>query len=217
MKIVGVIPVKMNNVRTPGKNTKPFSDGTPLISCIQKTMLKVKNIDEVYVYCSNNDIKPYLLSNVKYIKRDKIYDEANADVIDMMYRFSTLIDADIYIQAHATAPFISSESIESGIEKVSSGSFDSSFSVTKMQEFLWKNGAPLNYSLNSIPRTQDMEPYYVETTGLYIFNREVIQSMHRRIGNNPYLIEVTPIEAIDINYPMDFDIADAVYTHLLNK
>ena len=39
MKTVAVVPIKMNNVRTPGKNTKPFSDGTPLIHLIQKKLL----------------------------------------------------------------------------------------------------------------------------------------------------------------------------------
>lgn len=31
MKIVSFTPVKLNNERVPGKNTKRFKDGTPLI------------------------------------------------------------------------------------------------------------------------------------------------------------------------------------------
>ena len=36
MKVVALVPIKMNNERTPGKNTKRFHDGTPLIQCILK-------------------------------------------------------------------------------------------------------------------------------------------------------------------------------------
>lgn len=31
MKVVALVPIKMNNERTPGKNTKKLSDDIPLI------------------------------------------------------------------------------------------------------------------------------------------------------------------------------------------
>lgn len=216
MKIVGVTPVKMNNVRTPGKNTKPLSDGTPLIYLIQKTMLSISEVNEYYVYCSNHQIQDFLLEGTKYIKRDTIFDTAEADVIEMMYRFSLSVEADVYIQVHATAPFISSDSIRKGIEMVQSG-YDSVCAVKRMQDFLWIDGKPLNYSLEKIPRTQDMSPIFVETTGMYIYTKDVIQKLHRRIGQNPYLLEVSEIEATDINNPIDFEIADAIYSKIIKK
>lgn len=42
MKTVAFIPIKMNNERTPGKNTKRFSDGTPLIYFVQQKVLQLK-------------------------------------------------------------------------------------------------------------------------------------------------------------------------------
>lgn len=214
MITIAIIPIKMNNVRTPGKNTKPFSDGTPLIHLIQKKLLNCKNIDDVYVYCSNEEIKQFLLPGVKYLKRDEQFDTPQADVIEMMRVFSEKIDADVYVQAHATTPFLTSESIDQALEEIQNGEYDSSFAVTKLQDFLWQKGEPVNYNPETIPRTQDMEPYFKETTGLYIFKRHVIQDMHRRIGLKPYLLEVSEIESLDIDEPEDFMIADAVYSHL---
>lgn len=214
MKIVGVTPVKMNNVRTPGKNTKLLSDGTPLIHLIQKAMLNIPEIDDYYVYCSNEKIQDFLLEGTKYMKRDTMFDTAEADVIEMMYQFSLLVDADVYIQIHATTPFISSKSIQKGIEMIKKG-YDSTFAVKKMQDFLWTNEKPLNYSLEKIPRTQDMQPFFIETTGMYIYTKDVIQKLHRRIGNNPYLLEVSEIESIDIDDPIDFEIADAIYSQII--
>ena len=52
MKVVALVPIKMNNERTPGKNTKQFDDGTPLIHFILKTLNEAQEVDETYVYCS---------------------------------------------------------------------------------------------------------------------------------------------------------------------
>lgn len=214
MKTVAIVPIKMNNVRTPGKNTKELSDGTPLISLIQKSLLASQLVDEVYVYCSNEEICNYLLPGVKYLKRDVKYDTAEADVIDMMRVFSEKVPADIYVQAHATTPFLSSDSIDNALKAMLSSNYDSALAVRKLQDFLWKDKQPVNYDLNKIPRTQDMEPYFIETTGLYIYKRNVIQDYRRRIGNNPYLQEVSEVEALDIDTPIDFEIVDAVYTKM---
>lgn len=216
MRVVGVIPIKLNSVRTPGKNIKPLSDGTPLMHLVQRYLLDIPEIEKVYVYCSNEKVKDYMLDGVELIKRDPKYDGADADVADMMKVFANVVDADIYVQAHATVPFIKTISIQQGIQAVTAMGYDSAVAVRTIQDFLWKDGRPYNYSPKNIPRTQDMDPFYSEC-GLYIFKKEVIQNLGRKIGNNPFLINISEIEAIDIDTPEDFMIADAVYTFLSNK
>lgn len=216
MKVVALVPIKMNNERTPGKNTKRFHDGTPLIQCILKSLNKCNEIDETYVYCSKEEIKNYMIPGTRYLKRDEKYDTAQADVNDMFRTFSLTIPADIYVLAHATAPFLKPESIDYGVRQVKTGNYDSALAVKKMQEFIWKNQKPYNYNTEKIPRTQDLEPLYVETTGLYIFTKEVIQNRRSRIGVKPFMIEVTKQEATDINDPEDFVIADAINEYRTN-
>ena len=62
MKTVAFVPIKLNNERFPGKNLKEFSDGTPLINVLLNKLvhLKEKTIDEIYVYCSDEQIIKYL-------------------------------------------------------------------------------------------------------------------------------------------------------------
>lgn len=50
MKTVALIPIKLGSKRVPGKNIKPFYDGTPLMHFIQRACLEAKNIDDVYIY-----------------------------------------------------------------------------------------------------------------------------------------------------------------------
>ncbi len=214
MKTVAFVPIKMNNERLPGKNTKKFSNGVPLIKYILSTLLKVGSVDEIYVYCSNPQIKEYLPEGVRFLKRSEYLDLSTTSFNEVLTGFANDVAADIYVLTHATAPFISAASFESAIAAVKSGKYDSALSVEKLQEFLWKDGKPFNYDPNHIPRTQDLEPYYTETCGLYVYTSDLIKNEKRRIGHNPYLVEISKIEACDINNPEDFIVADAIASHM---
>lgn len=210
MKIVAVVPMKLNNKRLPGKNIKQLSTGVPLCTYIFKTLMRVDGIDEKYVYCSDESIQQYMLDGIHYLKRSTDLDKDSASMNQVLKAFAQDVDADVYVMAHTTAPFISSKSIEKGIDMVVNYDYDSAFSVKKVQDFLWKDGTPLNYTLDNIPRTQDLPVIYEETSGFYIYKKEIINRLNRRIGAHPYLVEVNGIEAIDIDEKDDFYIADAI-------
>ncbi|MCI8776117.1 MAG: acylneuraminate cytidylyltransferase family protein [Oscillospiraceae bacterium] len=217
MKTVAVVPMKLNNRRLPQKNTKSFTNGKPLCSYILSTLLKVSGIDEVYVYCSNPDIKDFIPEGVNYLKRSESLDQDSTKMNEVLKCFAEDVPADIYVMTHTTAPFISSESIEKGLNAVLSGEYDSSFAAKKLQDFIWKDGKPFNYELNNIPRTQDLEPLFEETSGFYIYRSEVMTKLNRRIGDKPFITEVGEIESIDIDEPEDFEIADAVFNHIMRN
>ena len=215
MKTVAIVPMKLNNRRLPQKNTKPFTNGKPLCYYILSTLLEVKKIDEVYVYCSNPDIKEFIPSGVKFLRRSESLDRDSTSMTEVLTSFTKEVPADIYVMTHTTAPFISKESIGKGLEAVESGKYDSSFAAKKLQDFLWKDGVPFNYDLTNIPRTQDLPALYEETSGFYIYRYNVMADLHRRIGEKPYIVEVNEIEAVDIDELEDFMIADAIYNHIV--
>lgn len=211
MKVVAYVPMKLNNERLANKNTKPFDNGQPLLTYILDTLCKTNGLDSVYAYCSSEEIKQYLPEQVRYLKRSASLDRSETKINEVMLSFAQDVEADVYVLAHATAPFISAVSIEQGISKIVNEGYDSALAVVKLQEFLWKDGKPFNYSPETVPRTQDLPPMYSETTGLYIYTRDLIVNQNRRIGERPYLITVSKIEAVDINEPIDFDIANAIF------
>lgn len=213
MKIVAVVPMKLNNRRLPQKNTKEFTNGKPLCYYILNTLLSVDEIDDVYVYCSNPIIQNYIPQGVKYIQRSDLLDQDSTKINEVLHCFAHDVFADIYVMTHTTAPFISKESISKGIAAVVSQKYDSSFAAKKLQDFLWKDGLPFNYKLDNIPRTQDLPVLYQETSGFYIYKNEVITKYNRRIGENPYIVEVGEIESVDIDEEEDFIIADALFNH----
>lgn len=214
MKTVAIVPMKLNNRRLPQKNTKCFTNGKPLCFYILSTLLSVEGIDEVYVYCSNPDIQEYIPSGVKYLRRSESLDQNTTKMNEVLSSFAEDVPADVYVMTHTTAPFISKESIEKGLNAVISGEYDSSFAAKKLQDFLWKDGKPFNYELENIPRTQDLPPLFEETSGFYIYKSDVMTKLNRRIGNKPYIVEVGEIESVDIDEPEDFMIADAIFNHI---
>ena len=217
MKTVAIVPMKLNNRRLPQKNTKCFTNGKPLCHYILSTLLKVKGIDEVYVYCSNPDIQEFIPEGEKYLRRSSSLDQDITKMNEVLRCFANEVSADIYVMTHTTAPFIKKESIEKGLEAVKSGKYDSSFAAKKLQDFLWKDGKPFNYELDNIPRTQDLPLIYKETSGFYIYKNNIMSEFNRRIGDKPFIVEVGEIEGVDIDEAEDFVIADAIYNYELWK
>ena len=129
----------------------------------------------------------------------EIYDAFTAEVV-----------ADVYLLAHATSPFIRPATIAAALHKVTDEGYDSAFSAERMQTFAWYRGEPLNYALDAIPRTQEIEPVFVETSAFFIFRREIWCDLHQRIGRHPYVAVVDRIEGIDIDYPEDFALAEVI-------
>lgn len=215
MKTVVLLPIKLNNQRVPGKNIKRFSDGTPLMALIQQACLRSQKVDEIYVYCSNPDVKEYILPGVKYLQRPDFLDTDQANSNDIIREFIKTVDADIYVETHATGPFTTAESIDACIEAVASGNYDSAFLAKKIQEFLWQDGTAMNFDIQHFPRTQDLKPIYSEAPGAYVFTRETFEKYDRRVGMKPYIHEISEIESRDIDYPEDFEIANAIYMALL--
>jgi CMP-N-acetylneuraminic acid synthetase len=216
MKVVAMIPVKLNSQRFPGKNFKHFDDGTPLIHLVQKAVLGSANTDEAYIYCSANDVKPYILEGICLMKRDKSLDLDTVNSNDLLREFIQKVDADIYYTTHVTAPFTRSASLDKCISAVMGGDYDSAFMAEKIQRFVWQNESPLNFDPDNIVRTQDLEPLYVETSNAFVFHKSVFAKYHRRVGRKPYIHECTTEEGIDIDYPDDFMIANAIYMNKLN-
>ena len=216
MKKVAFVPIRLNSQRVVGKNLRMLG-GQPLMCHLLSTLVEVGNIDEVYVYCSNPSIKEYLPAGVKFLQRDERLD-SNTTLGEEIYdAFTKEVDADIYILAHATSPFIRPSTIEDAVARVESGEYDSAFSAERLQTFAWYEGQPLNYSLEKIPRTQDLEAVYIETSAFFIFRREVRRQMHRRIGERAYTAVTDRIESMDIDNPDDFLLAEAVVAAGLNK
>lgn len=209
MKIIAIMPIKLINERCPGKNTRMLGS-KPLLQWELDSLSDTGLCDSINVFCSSEDIVQFLPKDVSFVKRPEYLDLPTSNFTQIFALFMEQNDADIYVYVHATAPFITMNTMKQCIEAVQSKEYDSAFCAVKLQDYLWQDGEPLNFDATNLPRTQDLKPIYQETSGVYVFTKEVFEKYHSRIGKKPFIKEVNFKEAVDIDNPEDFDLAEAL-------
>lgn len=220
MKLKALLPMKGNSQRVPNKNMRNF-DGAPLYHAIMKTLLASKYIENVVIDTDSNiiakDAKETFGDKVIIIDRPE---EIQGDFVSM----NTMIDYDLsqldnehFLQTHSTNPLVRTSTINTAIEKYFDGlkQYDSLFSVTRLQTRLYdKKAKPINHNPNELLRTQDLEPLFEENSNFYIFSKDAFYNADKkRIGLKPQIFEVNKLEAVDIDEPEDFKLAELLHIH----
>lgn len=207
MKIVAFVPIKLHSQRLAGKNLLPLA-GHPLLWHVFHTLLQVRGLDDVVCYCSDPAVQQYLPQGVTFCQRPVWLDADSVEGLDIYTSFAREVTADYYLLCHATSPFVRTSSLQTALDKVTGTEpYDSAFAVQRHQTFAWYQGKSLNYSLQRVPRTQEITPVFTETSAFYLFSRDAILLRHRRIGDHPYLHEMELPEALDIDTQSDYQLA----------
>lgn len=145
MKFVGYVMVKLNSQRIP---------------------------------CSDESIKEYIESNLSYtfIKRPSYLDSDNILFNEVLQALINWVETDYMVFLCCTSPFIKPTTIHDMVGHIINNGFDSAFTAFAFKNFDWFNDQPLNYDPSSnIPRTQDLKPIIIETSGLYVFSKELFE------------------------------------------
>lgn len=209
MKIVAFLPAKGASSRIKNKNLM-LLDGKPLFLHTLEKLMECNHISEVYLDTEDSEI--ISLANetgCKVLKRKPELASNSTDGNQLLLNEIKHVEADIYIQILCTSPFIKKCTIENGIKSLMSSQYDSAVLVRKEKLYTWNDKSP-NYNIKKIPNSYDLEDTIIETMGLYIIKRSAALETRRRIGKNPLLIEAKPIEAIDVNWPEDFELANLI-------
>ena len=217
MKVVAFLPVKGSSLRIPSKNTK-LLDGKPLFLHSLEKLLKCDFIDEVYLDTESEEITELAkFNNHKILHRDPKLASNSTDGNKLFMNEVNSIDADIYIQLLCTAPFININTIKEGIDKLrTSSEYDSCFLTRHEALYKW-NDNKCNYDIDNIPNSIDLKKEIIETMGLYIITKDAALKYKRRIGNRPYFLKASTIEAVDVNNPEDFYMANLIQSGLREK
>ena len=208
--------MKLNSERVPNKNFKLIA-GRPLYQWILDTLLLSPSINQIII----NTDAPFENFG-SYAQNPKIFLRKRAinlcgDEVSM----NLIINDDInfvgtenLVMTHTTNPLISLYTLESALKTYAnnkSEGFDSLFSVTKIQgRFYDLNGKAINHDPANLIRTQDLHPYYLENSCLYVFSKESFKNTNARIGTYPTFFETPTVESIDIDTQAEWLIAQAL-------
>lgn len=218
MKIVAFLPAKGSSTRIPNKNLS-LLDGKPLFLHTLEKLMLCDFIDEVFLDTESDEIIN-AASEIpcKLLRRDPLLASNTTDGNSLFMNQVKSIDADIYIQILGTSPFINIKTIKKGVEILTSDNsiYDSVVLVRNEKKYLWEDGIP-KYNTESIPNSVDIKPTTTETMGLYIVKRNTALETRRRIGKTPFLLEASAIEAVDVNWAEDFELANLIASGLREK
>jgi regulator of RNase E activity RraA/CMP-N-acetylneuraminic acid synthetase len=216
MKVAAFLPVKGSSSRIESKNLK-LLDGKPLFLHTLEKLLTCDFIDEVYLDTESEEViqKASYLHH-KVLKRDPALANNKTDGHRLFMNEVNQVEADIYIQILCTSPFIEIETIKKGIDEIRDSEFDCAVLVKNDKLYTWNDNGP-NYDLLNIPNSVDLPNTIIETMGLYIVKKNAALSTQRRIGAKPYLLSATATEAVDVNWPEDFVLAELIAAGLREK
>jgi CMP-N-acetylneuraminic acid synthetase len=219
-KVTALIPIKEHSERVKNKNFKLFT-GKPLYHHILETLEHTYAVDEVIINTDSLVVKneaPELFPKVKIHMRPEDLQGDFMSVNNIIAYDLENSDSDIYVQTHATNPLLKSETLAHALKKYveMEDGYDSLFSVNRWQtRFYDEDGKAVNHNPEELLRTQDLPPLYEENSNFYIFTKEPFKKSGRRIGEKPFLFEMSRIEATDIDDEFSFHMAEmlALYAH----
>ena len=211
--IVALVPMRHDSQRVPGKNYRSLA-GKPLFHHIIGTLLACPEIYEVVVDTDSPTIISGLKEHfpqVRILERPDVLRSGEIAMNEVLLYDTSQVEAEFYMQTHCTNPLLRPQTVSRAIQALlaSIPSYDSLFSVTRLQTRLWDAlGRAINHNPAILLRTQDLPPIFEENSCLYIFTRKTLVSRRNRLGERPLMFEMDASEAWDIDEELDFLIAD---------
>lgn len=223
MKITAVIPVRKGSQRVKDKNLRPFA-GTTLLESKINMLLKVPEIDSIVVNTNSEAAiemveEEYAGTKVTYHRRDEYYASSQCSGSDFFKHLGEVTDTDIFIYAPCTSPFVKPETVSKCIakylENLNNNEYDCVSTVSSIKEFMWLDGKAVNYDPRNAPNSQNLPNIVALNFGTTVVSKDNLIKNHNIIGKNPDFVITSDIEAVDIDTPLDFYIAEQMYLKLI--
>jgi CMP-N-acetylneuraminic acid synthetase len=214
--IVALIGVRGGSKRVLNKNSRPFA-GSNLLALKIAQLKSVPGLDRVIVNSECDELLGIAReAGATTVKRDPMYATDSVLTSDYYRHIAENCDSDIILSATVTTPLARPESYQAGIEKFleKDDHFDSVTSCVPIKEFLYRDGAALNYDPAAQVRSQDL-PNIVALNYVYsIITRADMIRLKNIVGRKPCFVSMPRIESIDIDTSEDFFIAETLYQQL---
>jgi len=217
-KVSCFLPCRKGSERIPNKNVKPFGQyQNGLLEIKLNQLLSAEHINKIYLSTNDESIIEYAHSlcseRIIIHARDEALSSSITSTDDLIQHAAELVDDEHILWTHVTSPFITQHIYDQMIIKYNEGlqkSYDSLMSVTEIYGFLWSQKGPINYdrSTEKWPRTQTLEPVYDINSGAFISSKENYIKFQDRVGKTPYLYVLNKKDGHDIDWPIDFLLAE---------
>lgn len=212
-KVTAIVPIKKDTEIMNG-HLRLFNN-RPLYRTFLDKLQNIYAIDEIIVDTDLVELEKditELYSKVKFVKRDSSLLDSDTDINEIIkFDIDQTSNEDIFIQTHVNKPLLKKETIAKALKKFVEleDKYDSLFSVnTYRSRFYNHKYKPINHRPEKLVRTNTLDPVYEENSCFYIFTQESFTQAQHRIGNHPYLYDISSIEALELDDDLSYKLAE---------
>lgn len=224
MTKIAIIPARGGSKRIPRKNIKSFL-GKPIIAYSIEAAIQSGLFDEVMVSTDDSEIASIAQefgAKVPFLRSDKNADDfattmdVISEVLETYKKEGKEFDYGICI--YPTAPFVSAQLLKEAMEKLITGKYDCVFPVLRYSFPIQR--ALKIADLDTIQmideqmmqvRSQDLEPTFHDSGQFYCFDVANFKENKVLWTSNTSYIEISELEAQDIDNESDWKLAELKY------
>ena len=218
-----IIPLRAGSKGIKNKNITLFN-GEILVNFLIKKILKIKNINKIYILTDSEKYKKKILKHQKvdtsYIRSKKLSGDNSSiyELIDDFLKFiqkrNILINKILMFQV--TSPLLNIIEIKKTLSFILNKKLSSLFHVTKMIEHpedcikgLKSNWRPFRKK-RIVNRQNYNQNYYYITGSLFYFTKKFFQKYKVTYNKSSFAYKVDKINFIDIDSRFDLEVAKKI-------
>lgn len=217
MKTVAIIPARGGSKGIPRKNVKDLC-GKPLITHIIQTAMKVGQIDRIIVSTDDKEIANIAKmsgAEVPFMRPKELAQDDTPTLPVLLHAIKYLEDEegykpDVVVLLYPTSPLLTSESLSDAIVDVTELGYDSVASVVDDYKhyWVWRETDYVRVSEDATKNRQYAKSILKENGAFYISTRDLLVHENEIVGGKVRFYVMLPEETIDIDTPLDFEIAE---------
>lgn len=220
-KIACMVKARLGSQRVKQKMVRPFA-GSCLLEISLNNLKKCNLLDSERIYLGAYE------DEIKDIGKKvgvKIYNRSEESILETagmkeLYQFVWKIDSEYFIEINPCNPLLKPETIDKALKCFIENDYQSLFSVVEKRNFFFDKQSKLVSeflgSEKDLPTldTKLVGSLYEAAHSIYIWKAQRVKTELLRWSfseNDPFLFEIPPEEAFDIDYPWQFELAEHAY------
>ena len=217
--MIAIVPVRKGSQRVPNKNIKRFANSS-LLEIKVKQLMRVGLFEEIVVSSDCEDMLELAKDlGAETHRREEKYCRASTPMCEVYSHIAQCFnDYSSIAYVNVTNPLVQDLSLHKcySAYKNRSPEVVSVNTVHEVKDFLWCDGAPVNYDPYNQPRSQDLPQYYALNFACNIIRTDVMLHKGVVVGTPFVGVFIDKIQALDIDDIHDFEIAETLYknTHM---
>jgi CMP-N-acetylneuraminic acid synthetase len=207
-----LIAVRGGSKRVPRKNVRPFCGSSMLELKIQQA-LRLKGVSDVVVTSDDEEMLQIASDlGATTLEREPYYATDTVPMGDVYVHLASLLNCKDILWTPVTSPLVKDSTIQECIDIYEHMTiYDSVVTTNIIKEYMWLDGAAINYDPKNHPRSQDLPDIYALNFAINILPRELMIKNKNILGDNFYAYMLDEVEAIDVDTEYEFMLAEFLY------